>query len=255
MYVKMDCPEDRNLALKWRGAALSQFDGRTWYNPYVQAEIMRPDSAGLLVLESEPKRRADSKHISYAVHMDEMASDALFFAGAPQYLRIDSTVFRNSLDNYRVRFGDTRNVWYQVYSRLESSGHESESADQFAEPLTEEWRRVYLRPPPRLDPRVIALTQRIVGAEKSPAAEARLIENYLRTRYGYTLELPPSEPVDPLAFFLLHRKKGHSEYFTSSIAPILPLDSIPSRAATGFQSGVYTPVSGSQLILRSQARA
>ncbi len=255
MHVKMDRPEDRNLALKWRGAALSQFDGRTWYNPYVQAEIMRPDSAGLLVLESEPKRRADSKHISYAVHMDEMASDALFFAGAPQYLRIDSTVFRNSLDNYRVRFGDTRNVWYQVYSRLESSGHESESADQFAEPLTEEWRRVYLRPPPRLDPRVIALTQRIVGAEKSPAAEARLIENYLRTRYGYTLELPPSEPVDPLAFFLLHRKKGHCEYFASAMAVMLRVVSIPSRVATGFQSGVYNPVSGSQLIRSSDAHA
>src|SRR5260370_41726397 len=153
--------------------------------------------------------------------MEEMPSDALFFAGAPKYLRTDPTFFRTSLDTYRVRSGDTRNVWYQVYSRLESSGHESESADQFAEPLTEEWRRVYLRPPPRLDPRVIALTQRIFGAENAPAAQARLIENYLRTRYSYTLELPPSEPVDPLAFFLLHREKGHVGYFASATAALL----------------------------------
>ena len=255
MHVKMDRPEDRTLALKWRGAALSEFDGRTWYNPYVQADIMRPDSAGLLVLESESQRRAEGKHISYAVHMDEMASDALFFAGSPQYLRIDSTVFRNSLDNYRIRFGDARSVWYQVYSRLETSGRENESADEFAEPLTTEWRKVYLQRPPRLDPRVIALTQKIVGAEKSPAIEARLIENYLRTHYGYTLELPPAEPLDPLAFFLLHRKKGHCEYFASAMAVMLRIVGIPSRVATGFQSGVYNPVSGSQLIRSSDAHA
>ncbi len=47
------------------------------------------------------------------------------------------------------------------------------------------------------------------------------MENYLRTHFGYTLELPPSEPEDPLAFFLFHRKKGHCEYFASAMAVML----------------------------------
>ncbi len=41
MHVKMDRPEDRALALKWRGAALSQFNGRAWFN----RPARRPDSA------------------------------------------------------------------------------------------------------------------------------------------------------------------------------------------------------------------
>ena len=41
MHIKMDHPEDRFLPLKWRGAALSEFDGRTWFNPSVVA----PDAA------------------------------------------------------------------------------------------------------------------------------------------------------------------------------------------------------------------
>ena len=32
MHVKMDRPEDRALTLKWRGAALSEFNGRAWFN-------------------------------------------------------------------------------------------------------------------------------------------------------------------------------------------------------------------------------
>ena len=66
-------------------------------------------------------------------------------------------------------------------------------------------------------------------------------EKYLRTNYGYTLELPKVEPDDPLAFFLFHRKKGHCEYFASAMAVMLRVRDIPSRVITGFQSGVYNP--------------
>jgi protein-glutamine gamma-glutamyltransferase len=254
MHVRMDKPEDRGLQLKWRGAALSQFDGRTWSNPPMQSEILRPDPAGQLVLDHIPPGGA-ARHVSYAVHLEEMASEALFFAGSAEYLRIDSTVFRNSLDNYRVRFSDSHNISYQVYSRLEQPLRDNDASVDFVEPPRREWRDVYLRLPNVVDPRIGKLAKDIVGAEPSPAKRARLIENYLRTNYGYTLELPPVEPADPLAFFLLHRKKGHCEYFASSMAVLLRLIGIPSRVVTGFQSGIYNPISGAQLIRTSDAHA
>jgi hypothetical protein len=58
-----------------------------------------------------------------------------------------------------------------------------------------------------------------------------------------------------LAFFLFHRKKGHCEYFASSMAVMLRMLQIPSRVITGFQSGVYNPISGSQLIRTSDAHS
>jgi protein-glutamine gamma-glutamyltransferase len=254
MHIKMDHPEDRNLPLKWRGAALSEFDGRTWYNPPASPQMLRPDLAGLLVLETEPPRRSGIRHISYAVHLGEMSGDALFFAGTPQYLRIDSPVFRNSLDNFRVRLSDAHNIWYQVYSRLEPPAPDGDAGSEFVDPLTHEWRAVYLQLP-RLDPRVGELAHTVTKGELSPAAQARLIEKYLKTHYGYTLELPQFEPADPLAFFLFHRKKGHCEYFASSMAVLLRTLAIPSRVVTGFQSGVYNPISGSQLIRSSDAHS
>ncbi len=254
MHVKMDHAEDRFLPLKWRGAALAEFDGRTWYNPPATPELLRPDQAGLLRLDIEPPRRTDVRHISYAVHLGDAGSDALFFAGTPQYLRIDSPVFRNSLDNFRIRASESRNIWYQVYSRLEPLAWESDLAGELVGPLSPEWRAVYLQLP-RMDPRVGELAHSITAGETAPASRARRIESYLRTHFGYTLELPEFEPADPLAYFLFHRKKGHCEYFASSMAVMLRELGIPSRVVTGFQSGVYNPISGSQLIRSSDAHS
>src|SRR5580658_2310177 len=57
MHVKMDRPEDRALALKWRGAALSEFNGRAWFNRPAPGRILQPERGGLLRLEDEPPRR------------------------------------------------------------------------------------------------------------------------------------------------------------------------------------------------------
>jgi len=252
MHVKMDHPEDRSLALKWRGAALAQFDGRAWSNRPVPGRnrILRPDSDGLLNLEDpdEPRSRI-GRAISYEVYLNDLAQDALFFAGIPQYMRIDTPVIRRPYGNYSAPFSDSRTVAYQVYSRIETPGGGAE-----IKPLPADQRNVYLQLP-HTDPRILALANKIVAGESAPARQAQLVEDYLRTHYAYTLELPATEPDDPIAFFLFHRKKGHCEYFASSMAVILRLLQIPSRVVTGFQSGIYNPISGSQLIRTSDAHS
>jgi transglutaminase-like putative cysteine protease/energy-converting hydrogenase Eha subunit C len=252
MHVKMDRPEDRNLALKWRGAALSQFNGRAWFNRPAGGQVLQPDRAGLLRLDDDSPPHTNGRYISYAVYLSDLAQDALFFAGTPQYLRIDSPVVLRPWGNYSAQFSELRTVSYQVFSHLESP--EPPSDPSLVPPLPAAAQQAYLELP-RLDPRIRALTEHVVGAEQSPAREARLLENYLRTNFGYTLELPKTEPEDPLAFFLFHRKKGHCEYFASAMAVMLRVVNIPSRVITGFQSGVYNPISGSQLIRSSDAHS
>jgi transglutaminase-like putative cysteine protease len=251
MHVKMDHPEDRSLALKWRGAALSEFNGRAWFNRPAPGQILQPDRAGLLSLDDEAPNRG-GRYISYAVYLSDLAQDALFFAGTPQYMRIDSLVVRRPFGNYSAQFTDARTVSYQVYSHLDSPSAPADPA--LVPPLATGAREAYLQLP-RLDPRIRELTGNIVGAEASPAAQAIKLEKYLRTNYAYTLELPKVEPDDPLAFFLFHRKKGHCEYFASAMAVMLRVVKIPSRVITGFQSGVYNPISGSQLIRTSDAHS
>jgi transglutaminase-like putative cysteine protease len=251
MHVKMDRLEDRALALKWRGAALAEFDGRAWFNHATRGQVLQPDHAGLLTLDDESPHR-NGRYISYAVYLNDLAQDALFFAGSPQYMRIDSMVIRRPYGNNSAQFGDGRTVSYQVYSHLDSPAAAADPA--LVAPLPADARAAYLQLP-RLDPRIRELTEGIVRGATSPIAQADTVENYLRSNYGYTLELPSVEPADPLAFFLFHRKKGHCEYFASAMAVMLRVLQIPSRVVTGFQSGVYNPISGSQLIRTSDAHS
>jgi transglutaminase-like putative cysteine protease len=253
MHVKMDQPDDRGLQLKWRGSALAEFNGREWFNRPAPGEPLHPGPGGLMQLDQSPGRR-NGRYISYAVHLNEMGSDTLFFAGAPRFLRIDSTVIRRSVENYTVQYGEARNIWYQVYSRMDPPFRASKDADEIVDPLPPAIRKLYLQMP-RVDPRIPELARSIVGAESAPGIQARRVENYLRTHYGYTLELPPVEPEDPISFFLFHRKKGHCEYFASAMAIMLRTLGIPSRLVTGFQSGIYNPISGSQLIRTSDAHS
>jgi transglutaminase-like putative cysteine protease len=251
MHVKMDHPEDRSLALKWRGAVLAEFNGRAWFNRPAPGQVLQPGRGGLMRLDDEAPDDGKGRYISYAVYLNDLAQDALFFAGTPQYIRIDSLVVRRPFGNYSAQFSDARTVAYQVYSRLEMPSTMGETK---IEPLSAEARKAYLQLP-RTDPRIQELAENIVGGEASPVRQAQLVKNYLITHYDYTLELPPAEPADPLAFFLFHRKKGHCEYFASSMAVMLRMLNIPSRVVTGFQSGVYNPISGSQLIRTSDAHS
>jgi transglutaminase-like putative cysteine protease len=230
---------------------LAEFNGRAWFNRPAPGQVLQPGRGGLMRLDDEAPDDGKGRYISYAVYLNDLAQDALFFAGTPQYIRIDSLVVRRPFGNYSAQFSDARTVAYQVYSRLEMPSTMGETK---IEPLSAEARKAYLQLP-RTDPRIQELAENIVGGEASPVRQAQLVKNYLITHYDYTLELPPAEPADPLAFFLFHRKKGHCEYFASSMAVMLRMLNIPSRVVTGFQSGVYNPISGSQLIRTSDAHS
>ena len=76
----------QHLPIKWRGGALSQFDGRRWYNPVGQNQTIRVDH-GLAVLADEDQRRRIGQRITYQVRIDSLEADALFFAGVPNLSR------------------------------------------------------------------------------------------------------------------------------------------------------------------------
>ncbi len=108
---------------------------------------------------------------------------------------------------------------------------------------------------PRIDPRIPQLARWLTADRTSDLGRARALESGLRSRYGYTLELPSHEEADPLANFLFVRGKGHCEYFASAMTVMLRTLGIPARLATGFQSGVYNPMTELWLVRASDAHA
>ncbi len=103
--------------------------------------------------------------------------------------------------------------------------------------------------------RIRQLAERITADKATRFAKAKAIESYLLTHYGYTLELPSTRPQDPIYDFLFNRKRGHCEYFASSMAIMLRSLKIPARVVNGFRGGEYNDLLGSYVVRGKDAHS
>jgi transglutaminase-like putative cysteine protease len=251
MHVRIESPDER-LPLKWRGAALSQFDGKRWYNPGRQSEVIRVEKGAPTRLRRDDEWVLTGPPISYQVRINAVDTDALFFPAVPSLVQVDgvSLIFRGPGGSYRTGLGSTDGLTYKGVSfRADAAGEPAYAI----EPLPSNIATEHLLLPP-VDRRIINLARR-EGQGVSDADRARAIEKYLKTNFGYTTELHDKEPEDPLSHFFFERKKGHCEYFASAMAVMLRAIHIPSRVVTGFQGGLYNPMTGWQVVRASDAHS
>ncbi|MBR59489.1 MAG: hypothetical protein CMH54_15930 [Myxococcales bacterium] len=83
------------------------------------------------------------------------------------------------------------------------------------------------------------------GADPTnPLQAAARVEKNLRGRYGYTRNEVVAPNRDPIEYFLFERKKGHCEYFASSMVLMLRSIGIPSRIVSGFAGGEWNRTAG-----------
>jgi len=243
---------DGFLQVKWRGAALSQFDGRRWFNP-PNEETRVENEGGVIAIRTAVQGLRQGRNLVYQVHLEPLVSDTLFFAGDPETISIQVPFLRYSrAGTFHVspRFG-MRGLNYSVYGFLPNEWAEVRFTSAPLAPAV----RQELLTLPSLDPRIVELTRSTTAGADSEVQKARAIENHLRRDYGYTLQLLKTPVADPLAYFLFERKKGHCEYFASAMAVMLRTQGIPARVVTGFQSGVYNPLTGWQLVRASDAHS
>ncbi len=249
MHVKFGNLDAQAARHKWRGMTLSQFDGRRWYNPPSSAEPLRVD--GWLQLATDKQRWRPGSRISYEVHLKDFASDLLFLPGIPEMLHVNVPyVYRTRHDSLRARMMAEGGLYYAGISFLDAESPLPEQKPELADALRSEYLRL-----PQIDARIPLLARQLADGHVWPNQRARSLEAHLRKDYGYTLELLSSEVQDPLAHFLFERKRGHCEYFASSMAVMLRTLGIPARVATGFAGGTYNPVSGWHVIRASDAHS
>ena len=239
-------------ALKWRGAALSDFDGRRWSDPGADATRI-PLLNGHAELAANP--RGFGTHLSYQVEYDALESGALFFAGIPEKLDLDAPyVSRTSSGTITVKGGPRQRLYYEAYSRIEGR---PETTTPLRPPpiLSLENRDRNLQLPDPLDARIPSLALKMAGASDSDLARARAVEDRLRRDYRYALVRVDSDLADPLAYFLFTSRRGHCEYFASAMAVLLRTLGIPARVVTGFLGGEYNPITDLWVVRASDAHS
>lgn len=254
MHIQIEGDEQGSFDLKWRGIALGNFDGRTWSNNRAQHPLF-PQGEGHFVVPPPPAgfQRKAFHLISYHVLMEPVGINVFFLADIPESL--DGHYRRVAIDDAGAVFDlDPEHPvnGYQASSDIEqpTAGDLRTAGEGYPPDVNSNYLEL-----PALDSRIPRLAQQIAASANNNYDKAQALETYLRTHFGYTLQLSRTVPHDPLANFLFERKQGHCEYFASSMAVMLRTLGIPSRVVNGFRSGEFNDLTSQYVIRASNAHS
>jgi transglutaminase-like putative cysteine protease len=262
MHIQIDGDRHGQYALHWRGIALANFDGKNWSNPRTSYVLQRDADGGFpvplfaqgsaIVVKPAQMAARPENLIHYRVLMEPIGTNLFFLApwarrvsGTYRLLEIDAGGAVSNRDTQRAvnMYEADSDISTPPPRQLEAAGN---NLPAFTIP--------YLQLP-RLDPRIPRLAAQVAGSESNAYDKAIALERYLKTSYGYTLQLPRAPVADPLANFLFERKQGHCEYFASSMAVMLRTLRIPSRVVNGFRSAEFNDLTGNYVVRAKDAHA
>ncbi|HEX4137995.1 MAG TPA: DUF3488 and transglutaminase-like domain-containing protein [Bryobacteraceae bacterium] len=232
-------------SLKWRGAALSHFDGKRWSEPPLPGRTIPAIHGYAEIADLSQRSRRDGRRLIYRVDVQNSGTGTLFVAGIPEFVNADVRyLLLTPEDSLRVLAPTGESLRYEV------SAH---TGPPLLSSLNSVERARYLDLP-LLDIRIYTLARQWSGSG-TPLEQAIRIQQHLKTDFRYTLDGPEKPVRDPLSDFLFVRREGYCEYFASAMAVMLRAQGIPSRVATGFQSGYFNEVSGLYVVRASDAHA
>ena len=254
--------------LRWRGIALTTFDGKRWTSPERGAQTLSPSLDGWIYV-ADPAQKTDAlgPGILYTVYLEPIATDAIFVPGKAISLKGNFTgeggnsfsamrrtyIFRDSTGTLLNPFHSYSALRYGGFSRFPplNAAKLRAAPAYYSQEITE----TYLQLPPRLDPRIPELAREIAKNAKTPFDMALVMESYLRDRFTYTLNLSGKPGDDPLAHFLFKTRAGHCEYFASAMTIMLRTLGIPAREVNGFLPGEYNDLGGDYIVRASDAHS
>jgi hypothetical protein len=265
MHIQIDGDPQGRYDLYWRGIALGEFDGSSWSSPRERYQLGRRIDGSFAVpafgtglatayaAQSSLLVHKPSRMIHYRVLMEPIGTNVFFLA--PWGRSVSGT--------YRMLSADSGGAVYNLDTQHPITRYEANSDISVPSPTElraaqqdypAQLTALYLRLP-ELDPRIPKLASQIAGSASNNYDKAVQVESYLKTHFGYTLQLPQAPVKDPLADFLFERKKGHCEYFSSSMVVMLRSLGIPSRVVNGFRSDEFNDLTENYVVRAKDAHS
>jgi transglutaminase-like putative cysteine protease len=93
------------------------------------------------------------------------------------------------------------------------------------------------------------------AAGGTAAERAARIERHFHTDFAYSTDFVGRTGVSPIETFLFTDRRGHCEYFASSMVLLLRAQGIPARLVTGFYGAEWSPWDGAWVVRQSNAHA
>jgi protein-glutamine gamma-glutamyltransferase len=235
---------------------LSPMRGSKWYW-WSAREAPR---FGMIYRESFPGySEPPYREITCDISLEPLDTRILFAPFAPESLSGDKQFMVGA--NNRTHVLQTGLLYrrtplnYTVTSRLYDAAPPPKPPERT---MPEEFLRPYLELPAELSPRLRALAREIAPASvPTDYLKAERILSYLSdsSRFSYTLDMNPTEGVEPVEDFLFNLKCGHCEYFASSMVVLLREVNVPARLVNGFKVSEWNPITGAYVVRQQHAHS
>jgi transglutaminase-like putative cysteine protease len=253
--------------LRWRGIALSSFDGKRWSSPERDSVTIPAGMNGWInLMERPPEPDPTATILRYTILLQPVATDTMFApanaisirgnlsgeGSSPELGARRSYVIRDATGSLFNPFHNFTTLRYEGFSLLPARNVPRLRAASTDYP--EGIRDTYLQLP-NLDPRIPELAKQITARAQTPFDKTITLESYLRSHYAYNLNLTGKPGEDPLAHFLFETRSGHCEYFASAMAIMLRTLGIPTREVNGFLPGEYNDLGEDYIVRASDAHS
>jgi transglutaminase-like putative cysteine protease len=235
-----DLPEPRpqKLTLRLRGTAFDKYEGRRWER--TQSKTFPGGARGteLLSIVRPPDRARDRK---VSIELEPIDPTVVFLPPrtvaiqlrAQQQTAIGEAIEVSKGPEGEVRYSGEggRGLRYDAYITTDR--------EPIIELLPPQERARYLELPSNTTARIGQLAHQWADAQPTPYLKAKAIEEHLKRDFQYQLGSPSGGKPQPVDHFLFESKRGHCEFFSTSMALMLREIGIPSRNVTGFVGGTY----------------
>lgn len=234
-------PPPPRLTLRLRGTAFDTYDGRAWSRSQSErrvAERMGPDASDPYIVHRRPNLGRDRR---MWIELEPIDPPVIFMPLRAVALRLKPqsqavlteplSIQRGPEGEFRYSGTDTHGLRYELFLPSDN--------ERVREDLIDAERPRYLTIPAAIPKRVRDLAHEWTDDKPTPLAKALAIEDHLKHDFTYDTASPSGGTKQPVDHFLFESKRGHCEFFSTSMALLLREIGIPSRNVSGFIGGTY----------------
>lgn len=233
----------------WRGATLNEFDGRSWRTGNNTKNIRYENSDGIVLLSDE--KREDL--VKQEIITEPIDTDVLFAADTPvAYKNVPFNRLKEQNDTQYIYGSVASKKKYIAYSELRKNGQvkiKDNEKDYPKDVVKSNLKNIYTS-------KVIKdISLQLYEPSLNNYQNVLKVMRYLNENFDYTRTLENTVPAFPLEDFLTKQKKGHCEYFATSMVVMLQNMGIPARLVTGFLGGDYNEKGDFYIVRENHAHA
>jgi protein-glutamine gamma-glutamyltransferase len=228
-------PPPQRLTLRLRGTALDKYDGRRWERTTQKLPNAETGEQISLVRRPGPNDR------KITIDLEPIDPPVVFLPPRTVALTLrtqQQAVLGETLQMTRGPEGEVRYNGNETHG-LRYDAYIAPDREPIIEVLGAQDRFRYLEVPIEMPKRIAELAHEWADPQPTPYLKAKAIEEHLKKDFRYDTGSPSGGKPNPVDHFLFDSKRGHCEFFSTSMALMLRELGIPTRNVTGFVGGTY----------------